>query len=191
MSVPTTGTNPAFPAWTPPSTTASAAGSELGKDAFLKLLVAQLRYQDPMNPAEGAEFIAQTAQFTQVEKLQEVADSTSASLTLQQRWGAGATVGRQVDYVGADGLPASGTVTAAVFTAAEPVLKVTTSTGATVQVPFAAVQGMRDAAAQAAVPPAALPAQSAPPAAAPTTPPAQTTTPPAEPPAATPPAGTA
>ena len=80
-----------------------------------------------MNPAEGAEFIAQTAQFTQVEKMQEVADSTAASLTLQQRWGAGATVGREVDYVGADGLTTSGTVTAAVFTADEPVLRVTTA----------------------------------------------------------------
>lgn len=154
MTVPTTGTTPAFPAWTPPSTTPSAAGSEMGKDAFLKLLVAQLRYQDPMNPAEGAEFIAQTAQFTQVEKMQEVADSTAASLTLQQRWGAGATVGREVDYVGADGLVTSGTVTAAVFTADEPVLRVTTATGSA-QVPFAAVQALRD-------PAAATPAPAAP-----------------------------
>ena len=99
--------------------------------------------------------MAETAQFTQVEKMQEVADSTAASLTLQQRWGAGATVGRDVDYVGADGLTTSGTVTAAVFTADEPVLRVTTPTGTT-QVPFAAVQALRDPAAAAApvVPPA-------------------------------------
>ncbi len=150
MSVPTIG-SPAFPAWVPPSATASASGSELGKDAFLKLLVAQLRYQDPMNPAEGAEFIAQTAQFTQVEKLQEVADASSASLQLQQRWGAGATVGRQVDYLGPDGLTATGTVTAAVFTAEQPVLRVSTATGST-QVPFAAVQAMRDVAAPTTTP---------------------------------------
>ena len=151
MTVPTTGTSPVFPAWTPPTQTPPVGGSEMGKDAFLKLLVAQLRYQDPMNPAEGAEFIAQTAQFTQVEKLQEVADSTAASLTLQQRWGAGATVGREVDYLGPGGLTATGTVTAAVFTAAEPVLRVTTATGTT-QVPFAAVQALRDPAARTAAP---------------------------------------
>ena len=148
MTVPTVGTTPAFPAWVPPTQTASAAGSQLGKDAFLKLLVAQLRYQDPMNPAEGAEFIAQTAQFTQVEKMQEVADSTAASLRLQQRWGAGATVGREVDYIGPDGFPATGTVTAAVFTAEQPVLRVTTAAGTT-QVPFASVQALRDPAAPA------------------------------------------
>ena len=108
MTVPTTGTTPAFPVWTPPSATPATAGSDtMGKDAFLKLLVAQLRYQDPLNPAEGAEFIAQTAQFTQVEKLQEVADSTAAALTMQQRWGAGATVGREVDFLAPDGVTTS------------------------------------------------------------------------------------
>lgn len=145
MTVPTTGTSPALPAWVPQAPTAqpTTGSAELGKDAFLKLLVAQLKYQDPLNPAEGAEFIAQTAQFTQVEKLQEVADATSASLTLQQRWGAGATVGREVDFVGGDGLTVTGTVTSAVFTADQPVLRVLTPAGPA-EVPFAAVQGMRD-----------------------------------------------
>ena len=39
------------------------------QDTFLKLLVAQLKYQDPSNPADSTQFLAQTAQFTQVEKL--------------------------------------------------------------------------------------------------------------------------
>jgi flagellar basal-body rod modification protein FlgD len=42
------------------------------KDTFLKLLVAQLTHQDPLNPAEDKEFIAQLAQFTQVEELQNI-----------------------------------------------------------------------------------------------------------------------
>ena len=37
---------------------------------FLNLLVAQLRYQDPMNPADSGEFLAQSAQFTSLEKMQ-------------------------------------------------------------------------------------------------------------------------
>lgn len=50
----------------------------LGQDAFLKLLVAQLRYQDPTNPADSQQFLAQTAQFTSVEKLGEIADAMAA-----------------------------------------------------------------------------------------------------------------
>ena len=159
MTVPTTGST--VPTWSVADTVAPAASApvttgtdSLGKDAFLKLLVAQLRYQDPLNPAEGAEFIAQTAQFTQVEKLQEVADSTAAALGIQQRWGAGSTVGREVTFTGADGLPASGTVTSAVFTADAPVLRVSTPAGP-VEVPFALVQELRDPAAPAPTQPPA------------------------------------
>jgi len=42
------------------------------KEDFLKLLVAQLRFQDPMNPLEGTDFAAQLAQFSQVEELQNI-----------------------------------------------------------------------------------------------------------------------
>lgn len=38
------------------------------KDVFMKLLVAQLKYQNPMNPADGVEFMTQLAQFTQLEQ---------------------------------------------------------------------------------------------------------------------------
>lgn len=43
--------------------------TELGKDAFMKLLVAQMQNQDPLNPQSNEEFIAQLSQFTQVEQL--------------------------------------------------------------------------------------------------------------------------
>ena len=43
--------------------------TELGKDAFMQLLVAQMQNQDPLNPQSNEEFIAQLSQFTQVEQL--------------------------------------------------------------------------------------------------------------------------
>lgn len=46
-----------------------AATSQLSKDTFLKLLVAQIRYQNPLNPADGVEFLSQLAQFTELEQM--------------------------------------------------------------------------------------------------------------------------
>lgn len=46
----------------------------LGKDAFLSLLVTQLQYQDPLNPASDTEFIGQLAQFSALEEMQNVSE---------------------------------------------------------------------------------------------------------------------
>ena len=51
------------------------ASSELGQDSFLKLLVAQMQHQDPLNPQGNEEFIAQLAQFTSLEQLMGVNSS--------------------------------------------------------------------------------------------------------------------
>ena len=48
--------------------------SVLGKDAFLELLVTQLQNQDPLNPMDDKEFIAQLAQFSSLEQMSNVAD---------------------------------------------------------------------------------------------------------------------
>ena len=56
----------------------------LGQDDFLKLLVTQLQHQDPMNPIENQDFIAQTAQFTQLEQLSKLVDLMEQSVSLQK-----------------------------------------------------------------------------------------------------------
>lgn len=49
----------------------------MGKDDFLKLLVAQMRNQDPLSPSDGKEMAAQLAQFSSVEQLVTVNDTLS------------------------------------------------------------------------------------------------------------------
>jgi flagellar basal-body rod modification protein FlgD len=72
-------------------TSTRQANDELGKNDFLKLLVTQLRYQDPMKPMEDKEFIAQMAQFSSLEQMQNM---NSALLTAQ----ASSLIGNRVTW---------------------------------------------------------------------------------------------
>lgn len=57
---------------------ARAPGGSLGKDQFLKLLVAQLKHQDPSSPMDGKDMAAQLAQFSSVEQLTQINQQLSA-----------------------------------------------------------------------------------------------------------------
>lgn len=57
------------------NTSESDSSDELGRDVFLQLLTTQLQNQNPLEPQENSEFVAQLAQFTQVESLDELSNS--------------------------------------------------------------------------------------------------------------------
>ena len=58
--------------------------NELDQDMFLKLMLEQLKYQDPLNPMSNQEFLAQQAQFTQLSELQKLNESIEANNGLSQ-----------------------------------------------------------------------------------------------------------
>jgi flagellar basal-body rod modification protein FlgD len=103
-----------------PSTTAA----QEDKQMFLELMVAQLRYQDPLNPSDSGEFLAQSAQFTALEKMQDVADRVGAMLGAQMAFGAGAMVGQHVSWINEDGETLTGTIDGVTFGAQGPIFDI-------------------------------------------------------------------
>ena len=105
-------------------TTSNAAGglASLGGDAFLKLMVAQLRFQNPLAPSDPSAMLQQTAQFTQVETLQAVAKAQREIAGLQQVALAAQLVGKEVTAVTGDATTVRGVVDSVRFTADGPML---------------------------------------------------------------------
>lgn len=94
-----------------PLTSGSKPSDDLAnQDTFLKLLVAQLQYQDPSNPVDSSQFMAQTAQFSMVQKLDALATSTTEMLNESRIQAGSSMLGRQVTYTGSDGQPVTGVV---------------------------------------------------------------------------------
>jgi len=137
--------------------TSGAGSSALGtldSDAFLNLLVAQLRYQNPMAPSDPSAMLQQSATFTQVETTQKLLAAQQQAAGLQEAVAASSMVGREVVATPPDGPALTGIVEGVRFTPAGTVLRV-----GGYEVPLLAVSEIRS-----------TPASSSPMSPAPTTP---------------------
>lgn len=77
----------------------------LGKDDFLTLLVTQLQNQDPLNPTDNTEFIAQLAQFSSLEgikNLESTMSDVASNVSSMQKWGLSDLIDRTVKVEGAN-----------------------------------------------------------------------------------------
>lgn len=86
-----------------------APAGTLGKDQFLQLLTAQLRYQNPLNPMDDKDFIGQMAQFSSLEQMSNVAGSMERLEHASQVTESVSLIGRTVTFE-KDGQPVSGVV---------------------------------------------------------------------------------
>ena len=119
-----------------PTATASTSGtasnsSSSGKkndlldpQAFLQLLVAQLQYQDPSNPADTSSFLSQTATLSQVQTMNGMSDTLAALTATQQGQAATSLIGKQITYLDLAGAQQTGVVDTATLENGSATLKV-------------------------------------------------------------------
>jgi flagellar basal-body rod modification protein FlgD len=111
--------------------TSTVAGGQLDKNAFLQMMVTQMQYQDPLEPMDNSQFLAQLAQFTALEQMTNLAQTEQTVLsTLQsvmqvdQLSFAHQLLGTNVQLKADDGSMVSGKVSAIRYTNGSPELVV-------------------------------------------------------------------
>ena len=92
-------------------TTTTDKTKSLGKQDFLKLLMAQLQNQDPMKPMDDTQMIAQMAQFSALEASQQLNATMQTSNNMQTVLQAGALIGKYIQANQSDGTSTTGAVT--------------------------------------------------------------------------------
>lgn len=112
---PVSGGGPAAPA-------TSTAKQELGKGDFLRLLIAQLKNQDPMQPLSDREFIVQLTQFNMLEQIQGMNQALNAMAQGAALGEAAGLLGKHVKGDGVEG-PIEGVVTGVSLEGSEAVLE--------------------------------------------------------------------
>jgi flagellar basal-body rod modification protein FlgD len=108
----------------PPAKAASNQDA-FGKDAFMKLLVEQMKHQSPTDPSDGQQWINQMTQFSMLEQMQQQSGG-------QQKSQAAAYLGTTVSWATPDGHTGTGVVEKVDFTGDEPTLTVAGQGGITI-----------------------------------------------------------
>ncbi len=154
-------------------TGAAGALGGMGSDAFMKLLVAQMRYQNPMEPTDSSQYLAQISQYAMVEQLQKVSEGQQEVSSYQRALIANSMIGRVVAGIGESGLPMTGQVLGVSFQAGKPIL---VTTGGDLAVDKVDEARLPSGAGPTPAPPAPVLAPSAPAAASPSAPAASSST---------------
>lgn len=104
--------------------TAASPAANLGLQDFLKILLTQLSYQDPLKPMDNQEFMAQIAQFTSLEQTQQLNDKLDQLITNQAALQSVGLIGRTVDINTSSG-KVTGTVSSLSLQGDSPSISVT------------------------------------------------------------------
>lgn len=105
------------------TSSAVSRATSLDRDTFLKLLVAQLKYQDPSKPVDASEMISQSAELSVVEKLDAISQALAETQATNRLTLGGSMIGKQITFVGADETLVTETVTSVSFDGTAMVLR--------------------------------------------------------------------
>lgn len=78
---------------------AAKKGSDIDKEAFLKLMVAQLKYQNPLEPLKDNEFMSQTASFNSLEQMTNLNSKMVDLISSQKTLYASSLIGKKIEWV--------------------------------------------------------------------------------------------
>jgi flagellar basal-body rod modification protein FlgD len=112
------------------SVSADLQAKGMGMQDFLKILLTQLTYQDPLKPMDNQEFMAQMAQFTSLQQTEALNDKLDQLISTQASLQSVGLIGKHVEITTETG-SISGTVAALSFAGSTPQLTITTTAGAT------------------------------------------------------------
>lgn len=101
----------------------------IDQEGFIKLFLSQLQFQDPLEPVDNREFLAQLAQFSNLEQSRQLSLNMEGMLTMESSSQALSLLNRVVDIAQVQGNTVAGTVTAVQFTPSGPELTVSTAAG--------------------------------------------------------------
>jgi flagellar basal-body rod modification protein FlgD len=122
----TAPTTAATSLYSTPATRAPAQAFD--SEMFLKLLVTQLKNQDPSSPMDSTQMISQTSQLASMQQLTSLNSATTNSYNLQMRSAAANVLGKTVSWTGADGAAHTGLATAVSFSGSTPSVTVGSDT---------------------------------------------------------------
>lgn len=113
---------------TPPTNQLTTRANTISQEEFIRLFLAQLQFQDPLEPVDNREFLAQLAQFSSLEQSRQTSENTNTLLSMNAVTQALSLLNKQVDVQGL-GAPLAGTVIAVQFTPSGPQLSVRDASG--------------------------------------------------------------
>lgn len=103
------------------------ASAQLNQEDFMRILLAQLQFQDPLKPMDNQEFVAQLAQFSGLEINRQQSEKIDQLLAIQSVDQSVGIIGKSVEVQTATGSSTVGNVTAVSFRSGEPRLTVSIS----------------------------------------------------------------
>lgn len=113
-----------------PQNAATTKQNTIDQEDFIKLFLSQLQFQDPLEPVDNREFLAQLAQFSNLEQTRQTTQNTEGLLVMQSSSQALGLLNRTVSLAGA-GSTDTGSVIAVSFTNSGPELSIQTTSGQT------------------------------------------------------------